>query len=66
VPVAHIGLSQICGCQLPRSLKEENLVIKLWSDDIINSVCISLLSRPGSSVCIATGYGLDGPGIESW
>ena len=22
--------------------------------------------RPGSSVGIATGYGLDGPGIESW
>jgi hypothetical protein len=21
---------------------------------------------PGSSVCIATDYGLDGPGIESW
>jgi hypothetical protein len=23
-------------------------------------------SGPGSSVGIATGYGLDGPGIESW
>jgi len=25
-----------------------------------------LYCGPGSSVCIATGYGLDGPGIESW
>jgi hypothetical protein len=25
-----------------------------------------LLQGPGSSVGIATGYGLDGPGIESW
>jgi hypothetical protein len=24
------------------------------------------MSGPGSSVGIATGYGLDGPGIESW
>jgi hypothetical protein len=23
-------------------------------------------SGPGSSVAMATGYGLDGPGIESW
>jgi len=28
-------------------------------------VTIRLRSRPGSSVGIATGYGLDGPGIES-
>ena len=27
---------------------------------------IPKLERPGSSVGIATGYGLDGPGIESW
>jgi len=27
--------------------------------------CAQLLCGPGSSVCIATGYGLDGPGIES-
>ena len=30
--------------------------------------CIGLVTRlcgPGSSVCIVTGYGLDGPGIES-
>jgi hypothetical protein len=23
-----------------------------------------MLSGPGSSICIATGYGLDGPGID--
>ena len=28
-------------------------------------VTVTLLSGPGSSVGIATGYGLDGPGIES-
>jgi hypothetical protein len=44
---------------------------KLVEDDVWNklretSVCgCSLLRGPGSSVGIATGYGLDGPGIES-
>jgi hypothetical protein len=32
---------------------------------IIASI-IQLLRRPGSVVGIATAYGLDGPGIESW
>jgi hypothetical protein len=27
---------------------------------------VSNMCGPGSSVDIATGYGLDGPGIESW
>jgi hypothetical protein len=27
-------------------------------------IFVTLLTGPGSSVCIATGYGLDGPGIE--
>jgi hypothetical protein len=31
----------------------------------INNVSVHARSRPGSSVGIATGYGLDGPGIES-
>jgi hypothetical protein len=30
-------------------------------------VCVSVcICGPGSSVGIATEYGLDGPGIESW
>ena len=32
----------------------------------ITGYVLSLLCGPGSSVGIATGYGLDGPGIESW
>ena len=32
---------------------------------ILNLYMHLLYSGPGSSVCIATGYGLDGPGIES-
>ena len=33
--------------------------------DALFNVFISLLGGPGSSVGIATAYGLDGPGIES-
>jgi hypothetical protein len=29
-------------------------------------ITIIIINGPGSSVGIATGYGLDGPGIESW
>jgi hypothetical protein len=32
---------------------------------IIIIIIIIIICRPGSSVSIATGYGLDGPGIES-
>ena len=36
----------------------------------IDCVCINILyctgHEPGTSVGIATDYGLDGPGIESW
>jgi hypothetical protein len=32
---------------------------------ILYYIPLKLLSRPGSSVGIETGYGLDGPGIES-
>jgi hypothetical protein len=34
----------------------------------VDCICLTLDSNsgPGSSVGIATGYGLDGPGIESW
>ena len=30
------------------------------------AACHTVEDGPGSSVGIATGYGLDGPGIESW
>jgi hypothetical protein len=29
-------------------------------------LCILIICGPGSSVGVATDYGLDGPGIESW
>ena len=37
----------------------------LCFEQIEFSVKLSAISGPGSSVGIATGYGLDGPGIES-
>jgi hypothetical protein len=40
--------------------------VLLYADCFVNFVEILLPdSGPGSSVCIATDYGLDGPGIES-
>jgi hypothetical protein len=33
--------------------------------DITLIMIITIIKGPGSSVGIATGYGLDGPGIES-
>ena len=35
------------------------------SSTLITAGVYLLISGPGSSVGIATGYGLDGPGIES-
>jgi hypothetical protein len=37
---------------------------ELWHVSLIYQYCISS-SGPGRSVGIATGYGMDGPGIES-
>jgi len=38
-----------------------------WSDRVRNEYVLGLqrVEGPGSSVRMATGYGLDGPGIES-
>jgi len=39
----------------------------MWTHPLlydVNSFLLSFFSGPGSSVSIATGYGLDGPGIE--
>jgi hypothetical protein len=43
----------------------------IHTNDVTTSVLYILIfmfldSGPGSSVSITTGYGLDGPGIESW
>jgi hypothetical protein len=54
-----------------RVLSEMSVI--LWIGEILlTNVCYPMvnnrniiLMRPGSSVSIATGYGLDGPGIES-
>ena len=61
-------------------LKDHHQTLKYMISNISNSACscseiceISLIftsfhkvGGPGSAVGIATGYGLDGPGIESW
>ena len=33
---------------------------------VLSSLALHIRIRPGSSIGNATGYGLDGPGIESW
>ena len=42
-----------------------NLICEPLKYQIISMRVLLLLGGPGSSVGIATGYGLDGPGIES-
>ena len=51
---------------------KKNLKYLLWLRTFHASCCVSTFSLsssdncgPGSSICIATGYGMDGPGIES-
>jgi hypothetical protein len=48
---------------VPIKVKSPNNINK-WQMGF-NSAFKGLISEPGSSVGIATGYGLDGPGIES-
>jgi hypothetical protein len=48
--------------------RNRRTVLKMPLLGLIIIICVFYLYRcgPGSSVGIATGYGLDGPGIESW
>jgi hypothetical protein len=47
-----------CGNTLYHVQRSVNLYIGIYVDTVLNS-------EPDSAVGIATGYGLDGPGIES-
>jgi hypothetical protein len=42
----------------------DSVLITFYSSYIFRSMYV-IISGPGSSVGVATGYGLDGPGIES-
>jgi len=43
---------------------DSSFVLQVWLNRFIYSR-VSVMTGPGSSVGIVTGYGLDGPGIES-
>jgi hypothetical protein len=67
--VGHKSLTTLCKSQSMRrsskggkGLMPHSVYFKLY----ILKLCILHLSGSGSSVGTATGYGLDGPGIESW
>jgi hypothetical protein len=61
MPVWAVPVVQ-CSCNSGGEINMSNLInrnCEFWEVSI--SIC-----GPGSSVGVATGYGLDGPGIESW
>ena len=49
-----------------RHSKKKNKCLASWTCTFVVTAVHCATCGPGSSVGIVTGYGLDGPGIESW
>ena len=52
--------------QLKEAWHRSTATCNIHGQTDINVMKFSILCGLGSTVCIATGYGLEGPGIESW